>query len=410
MADEKNGERFTKGQAEAMEALLSGRNVFLSGNAGTGKSYVLNAFIEELEDQEVPYLAMAPTGIAALNLKNGTTIHRTLQIGHGLLDPNETDRRALTRKVLQKAEVVIIDEVSMCRIDLFERVMNMVLAAGKSTGKKQVVLVGDFFQLPPVVPDADRPILMSWYPGNEERVEELVKDGGKARTYTALSLGDVKSSDKATDDSLRLIEGARVMLLANMPDHGLSNGSLGTVVETGDETVTVEFDDCPYEVEVEPKEWKVLKSTIRDAIGKDGKPTQELVTDTVGSFTQIPLRLAFAITIHKSQGQTFDRCAVHTKVFGAGMLYVALSRCTTFDGLTVWPKIERSRLYANQAVIDFYRSLEEGASPAQPQQAGLFDAPVTAPPAESDGMVPVMCPVALRDKVQGYIDALMSAM
>lgn len=489
MADEKNGERFTKGQAEAMEALLSGRNVFLSGNAGTGKSYVLNAFIEELEDQEVPYLAMAPTGIAALNLKNGTTIHRTLQIGHGLLDPNETDRRALTRKVLQKAEVVIIDEVSMCRIDLFERVMNMVLAAGKSTGKKQVVLVGDFFQLPPVVPDADRPILMSWYPGNEEgyafksllwqgmafephvltevvrqsdpefigelnrarigdggcvdyfnarhasdrhrvpaedlwlcatnrmastindeRVEELVKDGGKARTYTALSLGDVKSSDKATDDSLRLIEGARVMLLANMPDHGLSNGSLGTVVETGDETVTVEFDDCPYEVEVEPKEWKVLKSTIRDAIGKDGKPTQKLVTDTVGSFTQIPLRLAFAITIHKSQGQTFDRCAVHTKVFGAGMLYVALSRCTTFDGLTVWPKIERSRLYANQAVIDFYRSLEEGASPAQPQQAGLFDAPVTAPPAESDGMVPVMCPVALRDKVQGYIDALMSAM
>ena len=489
MADGKNGERFTKGQAEAMEALLSGRNVFLSGNAGTGKSYVLNAFIEELEDQEVPYLAMAPTGIAALNIKNGTTIHRTLQIGHGLLDPNETDRKALTRKVLQKAEVVIIDEISMCRIDLFERVMNMVLAAGKGTGKKQVVLVGDFFQLPPVVTDADRPILMSWYPGNEdgyafksllwqgmafephvltevvrqsdpefigelnrarigdggcvdyfntrsisdrhrapaedlwlcatnrmastindERVEELVKDGGKARTYIASSFGDVKPSDKATDDNLRLIEGARVMLLANMPDHGLSNGSLGTVVETGDGSVTVDFDDCPYEVEIEPKEWKVLKSTIRDAIGKDGKPTQELVTDTVGSFTQIPLRLAFAITIHKSQGQTFDRCAIHTKVFGAGMLYVALSRCTTFDGLTVWPKIERSRLYANQAVIDFYRSLEEGASPAQPQQAGLFDAPVVAPPAESDGTVPVMVPVALRDKVQGYIDALMSAM
>lgn len=492
MSDEKTGYQFTKGQAEAMEALLSGRNVFLSGNAGTGKSFVLDAFIEELEDSEVPYLAMAPTGIAAINLKNGTTIHRTLQIGHGLLDPHETDRRALTRKVLQKAEVVIIDEVSMCRIDLFERVMNMVLAAGKSTGKKQVVLVGDFFQLPPVVTDADRPILMSWYPGNEEgyafksllwqgmafephvltevvrqsdpefigelnrarigdrgcvdyfnarsvsdrhrapaedlwlcatnrmastineeRVEELVKGGGKARTYTASTFGDVKQSDKATDDKLRLIEGARVMLLANMPDHGLSNGSLGTVVETGDGSVTVDFDDCPYEVEVEPKEWRVLKSTIRDTVGKDGRPTQELVTDTVGTFTQIPLRLAFAITIHKSQGQTFDRCAVHTKVFGAGMLYVALSRCTTFDGLTVWPKIERSRLYANQTVIDFYKSLEDAAA-GIPQQAGLFDTVPTGQPVEQtvpdDGMVSVMCPAALRDKVQGYIDALMSVM
>lgn len=75
---------FTEGQAKAMEALRSGRNVFLTGNAGTGKSFVLNAFIEELEDNDVPFLAMAPTGIAAQNLENGTTIHRTLQIGFGL--------------------------------------------------------------------------------------------------------------------------------------------------------------------------------------------------------------------------------------------------------------------------------------------------------------------------------------
>ena len=491
MADEE-ARTFTEGQAAAMEALLSGRNVFLSGNAGTGKSFVLNSFIEHLEEEEVPYLAMAPTGIAALNLKSGTTIHRTLQIGHGLLDPNERDRKALTRKVLDKAEAVIIDEISMCRIDLFERVMNMVLSANRKGRKKQVVVVGDFFQLPPVVTDNDRDILLSWYPGNEEgyafksrlwqgmafephvltevvrqsdpefigqlnlarigdgscigyfnersvsdrlrapaedlwlcatnrmastindeRVEALVKAGREARMYTAMSYGDVKPSDKATDERLRLVEGARVMLLANMPDDGLSNGSLGTVVTMDDGSVTVDFDDCLYEVEVEPKEWKVLKSTIRDAVGKDGKPTQELVTETVGTFTQIPLRLAFAITIHKSQGQTFERCAVHTKVFGAGMLYVALSRCTTYDGLTVWPKIERSRLFANQAVIDFYRSLEDGST-GTAQQAGLFGAVPTAEPVEptspNEGMVAVMCPAALRDKVQGYIDALMSAM
>lgn len=363
---------FTPGQAEAMDALLSGRNVFLSGNAGTGKSYVLNAFIEELEEREVPYLAMAPTGIAAQNLHNGTTIHRTLQVGFGVLDPHDENKKTLTRKVLNKAEVIIIDEVSMCRIDLFER------------------------------------------------VGELERMGARARTYTAYSYGDVKPSDKPTDDKLRLVEGARVMLLANMPDHGLANGSLGTISEVGADSVIVEFDDCEYPVEVTEKEWKVLKSSVRDFIGDDGNPAQELVTDTVGSFTQIPLRLAFAITIHKSQGQTFERCAVHSKVFGAGMLYVALSRCTTFDGLTVWPKIERQRLYANESVIEFYDSLAAKVEEVhEPSQGALFDAdaPTAALAASTESTEPmkpgdedkvyIKCPAHLAERVRGYIDALM---
>lgn len=208
-----------------------------------------------------------------------------------------------------------------------------------------------------------------------------------------------------------------MMLLANMPDHGLANGSLGTISEVGVDCVTVEFDDCEYPVEVSEKEWKVLKSSVRDIIGDDGNPAQELVTDTVGAFTQIPLRLAFAITIHKSQGQTFERCAVHSKVFGAGMLYVALSRCTTFDGLTVWPKIERQRLYANESVIEFYDSLAAKAEKApEPSQDALFDAdaPADALPAPTDkegrtddGMVYIKCPAQIADRVRGYIDALM---
>lgn len=471
---------FTEGQAKAMEALRSGRNVFLTGNAGTGKSFVLNAFIEELEDNDVPFLAMAPTGIAAQNLENGTTIHRTLQIGFGLLAPEDRNRKTLTRKVLNKAEVIIIDEISMCRVDLFERVMNMVLAAKRVSGPKQVVLVGDFFQLPPVVTDNDRDLLMQWWPGNDEgyafksrlwagmgfephvltevmrqndpefidqlnrarvgdrgcvayfnersisdrkrapendlwlcatnrmastindeRVSALEVDGAQARTYVASVSGDVKPSDKPTDDKLRLIEGARVMLLANMPDDGLANGSLGTVVETGIGSVTVLFDDTGLEVEIEPKQWKVMKTTVHESIGKDGKPVQELENDVVGTFTQIPLRLAFAITIHKSQGQTFERCAVHSKVFGAGMLYVALSRCTTFDGLTVWPKIESSKLYANQSVIDFYRSLEQQTEEVKPAQMTIQEA------SGSDDMVTLSCPKSIAARVQGYIDALL---
>lgn len=451
------GERtFTPGQAEAMDALLSGRNVFLSGNAGTGKSYVLNAFIEELEEREVPYLAMAPTGIAAQNLHNGTTIHRTLQVGFGVLDPHDENKKTLTRKVLNKAEVIIIDEVSMCRIDLFERVMNMVLAAKRVSGRKQVVLVGDFFQLPPVVTDDDRKVLMQLWPGNDDGyafksqlwkgmdfephvLTEVVRQSdpefigqlNRARIgdrdcigyFNERSVSDRKRAPAddlwlcATNRMASTINDERVMLLANMPDHGLANGSLGTVLEAGVDCVTVEFDDCEYPVEVSEKEWKVLKSSVRDFIGDDGNPAQELVTDTVGAFTQIPLRLAFAITIHKSQGQTFERCAVHSKVFGAGMLYVALSRCTTFDGLTVWPKIERQRLYANESVIEFYDSLSVKTEKApEPSQDALFDAdaPADALPAPTDkegrtddGMVYIKCPAQIADRVRGYIDALM---
>ena len=189
------------------------------------------------------------------------------------------------------------------------------------------------------------------------------------------------------------------MLLANMPDDGLANGSLGTVVETGIGSVTVLFDDTGLEVEIEPKQWKVMKTTVHESIGKDGKPVQELENDVVGTFTQIPLRLAFAITIHKSQGQTFERCAVHSKVFGAGMLYVALSRCTTFDGLTVWPKIESSKLYANQSVIDFYRSLEQQTEEVKPAQ-------MTIEETTTDDMVTLRCPRSIAERVQGYIDAL----
>ena len=109
--DETELEGLTEDQRDAYIALKEGRNVFLSGNAGTGKSYVLNRFIDDLEARSVPYTAMAPTGIAALNMHNGSTIHRTLQVSAGVCNPSEKIR---PRKVLTVAEVIIIDEISMC--------------------------------------------------------------------------------------------------------------------------------------------------------------------------------------------------------------------------------------------------------------------------------------------------------
>lgn len=111
--DETELEGLTEDQRDAYIALKEGRNVFLSGNAGTGKSYVLNRFIDDLEARSVPYTAMAPTGIAALNMHNGSTIHRTLQVSAGVCNPSEKIR---PRKVLTVAEVIIIDEISMCRM------------------------------------------------------------------------------------------------------------------------------------------------------------------------------------------------------------------------------------------------------------------------------------------------------
>ena len=160
MAD---GDRLTPEQAEALSALRDGRNVFLSGNAGTGKSYVLNAFISDLKARNVDFLALAPTGIAALNLTDGSTIHRTLKIAPGVCAP---DGPKGSRKVLDAAKVIIIDEISMCRIDLFDHVMGMISQSMTRNGAKQVVLVGDFFQLPPVVTERDSALLMKFYPGN----------------------------------------------------------------------------------------------------------------------------------------------------------------------------------------------------------------------------------------------------
>lgn len=428
MAD---GDRFTPEQAEALSALRDGRNVFLSGNAGTGKSYVLNAFISDLKARNVDFLALAPTGIAALNLTDGSTIHRTLKIAPGVCAP---DGPKGSRKVLDAAKVIIIDEISMCRIDLFDHVMGMISQSMTRNGAKQVVLVGDFFQLPPVVTERDSALLMKFYPGNlqgwcfksrywtgfdfephvlktvvRQSAPDFIDNLNRARVgdascldyfnahsrssraylpkdtlvlcannriadsinrenvdaldapkveFTAAVTGMVNSGDKMAPERIVLCRGARVMSLVNSPQEGYVNGTQGTVTDASADAVTVKFDGADEKVRIERHRWEINKSEAIVEMDEEGRPVNRVKTAVVGAYTQIPLKLAYAITIHKSQGLTFDACCVHTKVFAEGQLYVGLSRVRSAAGLTVFPKIEPNRLIASREVVEFYDSLE----------------------------------------------------
>ena len=408
--DETELEGLTEDQRDAYIALKEGRNVFLSGNAGTGKSYVLNRFIDDLEARSVPYTAMAPTGIAALNMHNGSTIHRTLQVSAGVCNPSEKIR---PRKVLTVAEVIIIDEISMCRIDLFDYVMRMISDAQVSSGRKQVVLVGDFFQLPPVITEDDRAILMKLYPGNFEgwAFESDYWDGFDFEPHILKKV--VRQDDPEYIGNLNLARNGDESCIPYFNEHSVSdrkyapkdalflcsNNRLASNINTESvselsgkkytyqASATVAFDANPDEpVKIEAHTWKILKSVVEEFVDPKGKTKNKVTSDTVGEFTQIPLKLAYAITIHKSQGLTFDRCTVHTKTFAAGQLYVGLSRCSNIEGLTIFPKMEKNRLHASREVIDFYARMEKKAS---------------------EGTVQLECPQRFSEQVKAYIADLL---
>lgn len=420
-------------QKDALDILKLGKNVYLTGSAGSGKTYVLNQYISYLKSHSVDVAITASTGIAATHM-NGVTIHSWS--GIGIRDSlSEYDLEALEEhKYLwdrfQKVKVLIIDEVSMLhhfRLDLVNKILKSFKRNNLPFGGIQVVLCGDFFQLPPVSRQGEQESYFiyqseSWremkpticylheqhrhndpaFIGllNEirtntvsEHTYEILESRHNDQTESALEttrlythnadIDVINDRELAAIDSdsetyfmqtkgrpnlieslkksclaperLILKVGARVMCVKNNYEMGYVNGTLGKVVKLDEGSATIET--------IAGK--RIILNPVSWSIEEDGKTKAEII--------QIPLRLAWAITIHKSQGMSLDAIEVDlSKSFEPGMGYVALSRVRTLGGLKLLG-INDTALRVHDEVLEFDEKLQEASEVSQEKIQNILD-------------------------------------
>ena len=428
-------------QESALGVMMSGANMFLTGEAGTGKSTLVREFLRRCDRECV---VLAPTGIAALNA-GGTTIHSQMMLKPGLLNPLSleplTDGNRC--RVLRMAKTVIVDEVSMVRSDLFcamdARLREIAYGQNKEMpfGGKQIVLVGDFMQLPPVVGGNDerkfinerfggafafetdlwvaamfrtvflktvhrqsgdtlfKKVLNDLRHGKFEAAAKVLNNHcigektfhtppvclcttnrearaindaarssvkGETRFFSAQVSGKFLEAEFPAEGNMELIVGALVMVLCDQRNEGVLecvNGDMGTITGFGSEDdpeVCVRLDNGKN-VKIVPHTWEKY-AYVQEISPK----TNALVMrqSVVGTFEQIPLRLAYAITIHKSQGLCLDCVSLRLGrgCFDHGQLYTALSRCRTLDGLKIDRRLVPEDLIIDEAVVRFHAEME----------------------------------------------------
>ena len=401
-------------------------HLFITGRAGTGKSTLLRLFSGTTRKRVV---VVAPTGVAALQA-GGQTIHSFFGFPPHLFGPGEI-KKSRYAKLYQRIDALVIDEISMLRADLLDRIdLHLRINRGSTEpfGGVQLIMFGDLFQLPPVVTREEAGILQSWgydapyffaakvlespfswsrieltevYRQQEKRFLRLLEDirtseadedtlqelneryaphaepgaltlilaarnakvdrinqtrlealPGPERQYLASITGKFNASVYPTDAILRLRSGAQVMFIRNDPDGQFVNGTLGVISGMTDDSVEVEIAREGQEsrkLNVEKISWEVIRYGF-------GGPDDQLTREIIGTFEQLPLRLAWAVTIHKSQGQTFDKVIIDLSggMFEHGQLYVALSRCRTLDGISLHQPIQPQDIRVDERVVDFY--------------------------------------------------------
>ncbi len=410
----------------------TGRSVFITGRAGTGKSTLLQLF-RNLSRKKMAVLA--PTGVAALNVQ-GQTIHSFFGFPPRIITPQEASRRSTRKDLLRlykNLEILVIDEISMVRADMLDgidRFLRVNRENNQPFGGVQVVLFGDLFQLPPVVTRDpleqayfqeyyDTPYFFSAKVLKEEafdlemlelrkvyrqesrhflrlleaiRINEMDRDDlddlnerfepnfvttegfvtlcarnatadrinktelerltTREYVYTAEVKGQFDPGLYPTEPVLKLRKGAQVMFVKNdVTDKQYVNGTIGVVTYLDDKTIMVLAEGeqgQKKKIEVPLNEWEITRYKANDK--------GEIDTESIGSFKQFPLKLAWAITIHKSQGKTFDKVLLDLGggAFEHGQLYVALSRCRTLEGIVLRQAIRQQDIITDERVVDFY--------------------------------------------------------
>lgn len=418
----------------------SKENLFITGKAGTGKSTLLDYFRNHTKKNVV---VLAPTGVAALNIK-GQTIHSFFGFKPSIT-PEAVERLNPTwskAKLYQKLETLVIDEISMVRADLLDCIDTFLRLNGPKKeqpfGGVQMVFIGDLFQLPPVTKNDEKEVFDIYYSSpyffsarcmkdlpvkflelqkiyrqddqsfinllNAVRTNTVTLDQLKLlnnrylpefeileedhyvyltttnkmaeeinnhclkkideapRVFEGSLWGEFEESFLPTSLEITLKKGAQVMMLNNdqarLPDGQAGrwvNGTIGQVVELPgkeEEIVLVKMEDGRVE-EVSPFTWEIYKFRFDEE-------NQSLVSEVVGAFTQYPLKLAWAVTIHKSQGKTFDKVIIDLGwgTFAHGQMYVALSRCRSLEGIVLKTPILKRHIIVDAKVTKFFQNLE----------------------------------------------------
>lgn len=419
----------------------TGKNIFLTGKAGTGKT----TFLRNLREQSPKRMVVvAPTGVAAINA-GGVTMHSMFQLPFGIFlpeyrhAPSSQQSKGFTREklnILRSIDLLVIDEISMVRADLLDSVDDILRRTRRNIqpfGGVQLLMIGDLQQLSPVAREEEWNILKQHYDtpyffsshalkqsdyatielkkvyrqsderfisilnkirenrADYECLAELNKrydpvfaqgehDGyitltthnaqaqqlnqnrldklnTEAYAFKAIVDGDFPEHSYPTEQELVLKKGAQVMFVKNdpSPDKLFYNGKIGKVIEISSDSISVQCNDLAIPIEVTPLEWTNGRYEVDNE-------TKEIKEKIIGTFTQIPLRAAWAITIHKSQGLTFDKAIINANLsFAHGQVYVALSRCKSLEGLVLGTPLSQSSIINDGTVRQFTDEAERNA-------------------------------------------------